>query len=297
MNGGLGKINRNNRGSVSPLVNKQPRINSTPRKVSLFDKLKTDDKFKKHLKGLLEVESDITHKQLKGYKKNELLDMLLLQCIIKDHTNELNNLIRDMKALKLELDLYKYEYRNNTNLASKVDVTAERLTHSGLTPNVNIYDRLKNHLKNIDDKIKVANTMIETEIKREYNNSKKLLGNNKIRKDKLSELTNKLNTLQTQQLYLDDKLTLTSLAEALELKPHMISQVINQTMQTSFYKLINSYRVEYAITLIEQKGTSWSIERIAFESGFGNRVTFNNAFKTLKGCSPSVFKKNLKLAG
>lgn len=105
------------------------------------------------------------------------------------------------------------------------------------------------------------------------------------------------NTLQTQQLYLDDKLTLTSLAEALELKPHMISQVINQTMQTSFYKLINSYRVEYAITLIEQKGTSWSIERIAFESGFGNRVTFNNAFKTLKGCSPSVFKKNLKLAG
>jgi AraC-like DNA-binding protein len=105
------------------------------------------------------------------------------------------------------------------------------------------------------------------------------------------------NTLQTQQLYLDDKLTLTSLAEALELKPHMISQVINQTMQTSFYKLINLYRVEYAITLIEKQETNWSIERIAFESGFGNRVTFNNAFKSIKGCSPSVFKKNLKLAG
>ena len=230
MNGGLGKINRNNRGSVSPLVNKQPRINSTPRKVSLFDKLKTDDKFKKHLKGLLEVESDITHKQLKGYKKNELLDMLLLQCIIKDHTNELNNLIRDMKALKLELDLYKYEYRNNTNLASKVDVTAERLTHSGLTPNVNIYDRLKNHLKNIDDKIKVANTMIETEIKREYNNSKKLLGNNKIRKDKLSELTNKLNTLQTQHS------SLTSHAHSTILQPQQpqlqqLQQVVPQQVQ------------------------------------------------------------------
>jgi AraC-like DNA-binding protein len=105
------------------------------------------------------------------------------------------------------------------------------------------------------------------------------------------------NTLQTQQLYLDDKLTLTSLAETLALKPHLISQVINQTMQTTFYKLINQYRVEHAIGLIEKPDTGWSIERIAFESGFGNRVTFNSAFKALKGCSPSVFKKGLKLTG
>lgn len=214
----VGRV-RTNGGLVSPLVN-NPRINTAPRKVSFFDKLQKDDKFKKHLKGLLEAaDSAITHKQLKGYKKNELLDMLLLQGIIKDHINELNNLIRDMKALKLELDLYKYEYRNNTNLASKVDVTAERLTHSGLTPNVNIYDRLKNHLKNIDDKIKVANTMIATEINREYNNSKKLLGNNKIRKDKLTELTNKLNTLQTQHS------SLTSHAHSTILQPQQPQQL------------------------------------------------------------------------
>ena len=105
------------------------------------------------------------------------------------------------------------------------------------------------------------------------------------------------NTLQMKQLFLDDKLTLTSLSDSLELKPHLISQVINQTMQTSFYKLINQYRVEHALTLIEKPNISWSIERIAFESGFGNRVTFNSAFKAIKGCSPSVYKKNLKLAG
>lgn len=105
------------------------------------------------------------------------------------------------------------------------------------------------------------------------------------------------NTLQTQQLFLDDKLTLTTLAQKLELKPHLVSQVINQTMQTTFYKLVNKFRVEYAVSLIEGESTGWSIERIAFESGFGNRVTFNNAFKAMKGCTPSAFKKKLKLVG
>ncbi len=81
----------------------------------------------------------------------------------------------------------------------------------------------------------------------------------------------------------------------MELKPHLVSQVINQTMQTTFYKLVNKFRVEYAVSLIEGGNTGWSIERIAFESGFGNRVTFNNAFKAMKGCTTSEFKRNSNL--
>jgi len=103
--------------------------------------------------------------------------------------------------------------------------------------------------------------------------------------------------LKQDQLFLDDKLTLTSLSEALTLKPHMVSQVINQSMQTNFYQLVNQHRVEYAIQLLTSEQNDWSIERIAYESGFGNRVTFNNAFKTLKGCSPSVYRKQLKKTG
>lgn len=99
-----------------------------------------------------------------------------------------------------------------------------------------------------------------------------------------------------EKLYLDDKLTLTSLASTLELKPHLVSQVINQHMETNFYKLINRYRVQEAIALLTKKDTGWSLERIAFESGFGNRVTFNSAFKAMQGCSPSVYRKNLKMA-
>jgi hypothetical protein len=218
----VGRV-RTNGGLVSPLVNKQPRINSTPRKVSLFDKLKTDDKFKKHLKGLLEAaDSAITHKQLKGYKKNELLDMLLLQTIIKEHISELNNLIKEMKELKPELDLFKYEYRNSTNLATEISVMVERLTNSASTPNVNIYNRLKNHLAKIDEKIKKAQLMITREIEKELTNSKRSVSNIKSKNAKVEELktlTNKLNTLQTQHS------SLTSHAHSTILQPQQPQQL------------------------------------------------------------------------
>ncbi|MEW6990556.1 helix-turn-helix domain-containing protein [Colwelliaceae bacterium 6441] len=100
--------------------------------------------------------------------------------------------------------------------------------------------------------------------------------------------------LHTQQLYLNDKLTLTDLANCLGIKSHMLSQVINQRMKTNFYRLINSYRVQHAVGLLEDKAINWPIERIAFESGFSNRVTFNKAFKEQMNCTASNYKKENK---
>lgn len=98
--------------------------------------------------------------------------------------------------------------------------------------------------------------------------------------------------MHEQQLYLDDKLTLSSLAEALQIKPHLLSGVINQNMQTSFYKLVNKYRVEHAMGLLKDDSNKWSIERVALESGFGNRVTFNKSFKEITGTTASAYKKS-----
>ena len=97
--------------------------------------------------------------------------------------------------------------------------------------------------------------------------------------------------MSSQQLFLNDKLTLTELAKALEMKSHTISQVINQQMKTNFYKLVNGYRVQHAADLLENDQINWSIERIALESGFSNRVTFNKAFKEQMRCTASAYKK------
>ena len=112
-----------------------------------------------------------------------------------------------------------------------------------------------------------------------------------------AEIKNMIETtLREEQLYLDDKLSLTSLAKKLELKPHLLSQVINQYMQNNFYNLVNSHRVAHAVDLLSDGSVNWPLERIGLESGFGNRVTFNKAFKTIQGCTPSAYKKQIKLA-
>ena len=96
--------------------------------------------------------------------------------------------------------------------------------------------------------------------------------------------------LENDRLYLDESLSLTQLARAIDHKAHTVSQVINQHMKSSFYRLVNGYRVQHALALIEDPARHWSLERIAIESGFSNRVTFNKAFKEQLGCTPSTHR-------
>lgn len=103
-------------------------------------------------------------------------------------------------------------------------------------------------------------------------------------------------TLDESQLYLDSDLNLTLLSEHLGIRKHLVSQVINQTMGTTFFQLINGKRVAHAKAMIDDGRHAFTLERIAIESGFNNRVTFNKAFKDVAGCSPSVYRKSLKMA-
>lgn len=110
--------------------------------------------------------------------------------------------------------------------------------------------------------------------------------------DSLSQILEQ--QINSKQLYLDDKLTLTTLAKETGIKAHTLSQVINQSMKTNFYRLVNTYRVQHAIKLIDNTSINWSIERIAYESGFANRVTFSKAFKEIMGQTASAYKKQQK---
>lgn len=112
-----------------------------------------------------------------------------------------------------------------------------------------------------------------------------------------TELSQELeDRIQEHNLYLNEKLTLTDLAKATGIKAHTLSQIINQGMQTNFYKLINGYRIQHAIQLIDDPKVNWSLERIALESGFNNRVTFSKAFKEVMECTPSAYKKQHQTA-
>jgi|GEM_PF-2809135 len=103
--------------------------------------------------------------------------------------------------------------------------------------------------------------------------------------------------IESNMLYLQPNLKLFELAELVGVRTHIISQVINQTLQTSFFKLVNGYRVKHAIDLMHGDNAHLTLEQVAMESGFNNRVTFNKAFKESENLSPSLYRKNLKMTG
>ena len=97
--------------------------------------------------------------------------------------------------------------------------------------------------------------------------------------------------------YLVNGLTLTQLAERLDVTPHQLSQVLNQGFKENFYKFINRYRVEESKRLLlDSRLQHYNILGIAFEAGFNSKSTFNKVFKEVTGLSPSEFQQENKPA-
>ena len=106
------------------------------------------------------------------------------------------------------------------------------------------------------------------------------------------------NIIETKKIYLNDSVTLTDLAHLLQINNQRTSYVINNYFNCSFYQLINSYRINYAIDRITHYnllGIEENILNIAMESGFKNKSTFNSYFKQIIGETPSSYIKNLKI--
>ncbi len=98
------------------------------------------------------------------------------------------------------------------------------------------------------------------------------------------------------QLYLKLGLKLNELSDELGIRTHIVSEVINQTMNTTFFNLINGYRVDHAKSLLNDPNQFRTLEQISVESGFNNRVTFNKAFKLVEGMTPSAYRKTQRMA-
>ena len=97
--------------------------------------------------------------------------------------------------------------------------------------------------------------------------------------------------LESKALYLNPELRLSDLATALNIRPYRVSEVLSRGLQTSFYDLINSYRVAKAQELLCSRDSSHlNLLGIAMESGFKSKSVFNDVFKKMTGKTPSQFR-------
>lgn len=104
---------------------------------------------------------------------------------------------------------------------------------------------------------------------------------------KLAELQ---KAVETEKAYRDDKLTLDSLAQSLELSHHQLSELINTQLGKGFSQYIREQRIAEAKKLLIDEPKS-SILAISLEVGFNSQSNFYTAFKQTEGCTPGQYRK------
>ena len=101
--------------------------------------------------------------------------------------------------------------------------------------------------------------------------------------------------LEVEKAYLDDTLSLEGFSESLEIPKKQVSEIINQSLGTTFKSLLNRHRVEEAILLMKTSPEDQvKLVENGLRSGFNNKVSFYRAFKKETGQSPSDFFQTIQ---
>lgn len=111
----------------------------------------------------------------------------------------------------------------------------------------------------------------------------------------LKKIENNLNVelierilIYIQQNYMND-ITLSSIAQALNISPFYLSKVFSHNIGLRLDKYINELRINYANHLLAN--SQKQITEIAFECGFDTIRSFNRVYKTITSFTPREFRQ------
>ena len=100
-----------------------------------------------------------------------------------------------------------------------------------------------------------------------------------------------------REFYLDNTISLASLAKSANTNTTYLSKIINEDYQKTFVVFINELRISYTLKQLEisPKYRKLTIDNIAHKAGFSSSSAFYNAFKNFTGLTPSFYiKKRLQ---
>ena len=123
--------------------------------------------------------------------------------------------------------------------------------------------------------------------------SKPLLEDSSPMDDKMKVIQEKLAKAIREEVFRNSKLTITDLANQLNLSPKELSGFINRYHQMNFSEFLNFHRTEKAKTLLQSKlAKEYTLVALAKEAGFNSKSSFNETFKKLTGLTPTQFKRS-----
>ena len=109
-----------------------------------------------------------------------------------------------------------------------------------------------------------------------------------ISKELLTKIT---NYMEEKKPYLDPEITLSQMADELDLGRNALSSAINSGYKMNFFNFINKYRVEEMLSFLNDPTMeNRNILQLAFDAGFNSKATFNHIFKKYTGCTPKEYK-------
>ena len=118
---------------------------------------------------------------------------------------------------------------------------------------------------------------------------KEKYSNTQIDKNEAYQLLEKIAFfLSNEELFKNPNLTLPILAKKLNIRPQLLSQLLNNNLNKSFSQYINEYRIEEAKHLLKTH-PNLKIEIIAEKSGFNSNSTFYTAFKNITNTTPAKY--------
>lgn len=101
--------------------------------------------------------------------------------------------------------------------------------------------------------------------------------------------------MEKEKLYQQSDLTIDQLATTVEINPKILSQVINQSFNKSYFDFINGYRIQEAQRIMANSDDDrLTIQEVLYQSGFNSKSSFNTFFKKETGLTPSEFKRSIQ---
>ena len=105
------------------------------------------------------------------------------------------------------------------------------------------------------------------------------------KKNKLEDL------IQQENIFQNEKLSLSSMADMLDLTPHQLSELINSEYGYGFSRFVRTHRIEQAKNLLIKEPNT-SVLAISIMTGFQSQSNFYSAFKEITDESPGNYRKN-----
>ena len=123
------------------------------------------------------------------------------------------------------------------------------------------------------------------------NNPRKKYANSGVTGEMSREIHQRLvQLMQEEKLFTEPDLSLSILADKINVHPNYLSQVINEIEGKTFFEYINSLRVEEFKRLASlPESRQFTIMSLAYDCGFNSKSSFNKNFKKATGLSPSEY--------